>query len=635
MEELGGNQITEQITEQKRAEGGDETAKAEELTKTEEETEVKTESDQFEVEDDDDESQDNLMEMYLDESMKHIREGEVLAGKVVKVDKEYVLVDIGYKSEGQISINEFRDKNGQVGVKLGDTVDVLLEKWKEDEDTIYLSKEKATKMKVWDDIKKIYDSDDVVQGVVTNRVRGGFSVDIGVEAFLPGSQVDLRPIRDFDHLVGNSFDFKILKYSKKRNNIVLSRRVILEKERDKLRQKTLETISEGKVLKGVVKNITEYGVFIDLGGIDGLLHITDMSWGRVVHPSDIVAVGAEIEVKVLSLDLERERVSLGMKQLAPDPWTTADDRYPVGSRVSGKVISLTDYGAFVELEKGVEGLIHVSEMSWTQKIRYPSKVVSIGDIVDVVILNIDADNRRVSLGMKQISPNPWDVVSDKYPIGTVLEGKVKNITDFGLFIGIEEGIDGLVHISDISWTKRIKHPSELYKKSEEVRAIVLNVDKENERFSLGIKQLELDPWQTIPDRYHVGTKVSGTVTNVTDFGVFVELEKGIEGLIHVSEVSREKVKTPVGKFNVGDSLSAKVVNVSSKDRRIGLSLKKLNEPETDKDFVHNYLNNSKGATSSFGELLKENLKEKLNINQEALSEASESPSPEKEIKVDA
>ncbi|MBW2646147.1 MAG: 30S ribosomal protein S1 [Deltaproteobacteria bacterium] len=630
MEELGGNQITEQ----EKAEEGDETAKAEELTKTEAEAEMNTESDHSDMMDDDDESQENLMEMYLDESMKHIQEGEVIAGKVVKVDKEYVLVDIGYKSEGQISINEFRDKDGQVDVKLGDTVDVLLEKWKEDEDTIYLSKEKAAKMKVWDDIKKAYESDEAVKGIVTNRVRGGFSVDIGVEAFLPGSQVDLRPIRDFDHLVGNSFDFKILKYSKKRNNIVLSRRVILEKERDKLRQKTLETITEGKVIKGVVKNITEYGVFIDLGGIDGLLHITDMSWGRVVHPSDLVAVGDEIEVKVLSLDLERERVSLGMKQLVPDPWTTADERYPVGLRVTGKVISLTDYGAFVELEKGVEGLIHVSEMSWTQKIRYPSKVVSIGDIIDVVILNIDAENRRVSLGMKQLAPNPWDVVSDKYPVGTVIEGKVKNITDFGLFIGIEEGIDGLVHISDISWTKRIKHPSELYKKSEEVRAIVLNVDKENERFSLGVKQLELDPWQTIPDRYHVGTKVSGTVTNVTDFGVFVELEKGIEGLIHVSEVSKEKVKTPVGKFNVGDALSAKVVNVSSKERRIGLSLKKLDEADTDKDF-HKYLNNSKGATSTFGELLKENLKEKLNINHEALSEPSESPSPEKDIKADA
>jgi small subunit ribosomal protein S1 len=631
MEELGGNQITEQ----EKAEEGDETAKAEELTKTEAEAEMNTESDHSDAIDYDDESKENLMEMYLDESMKHIQEGEVIAGKVVKVDKEYVLVDIGYKSEGQISINEFRDKDGQVEVKLGDTVDVLLERWKEDEDTIYLSKEKAAKMKVWDDIKKAYESDGVVKGVVTNRVRGGFSVNIGVEAFLPGSQVDLRPIRDFDYLVGNSFDFKILKYSKKRNNIVLSRRVILEKERDQLRQKTLETISEGRVVKGIVKNITEYGVFIDLGGIDGLLHITDMSWGRVVHPSDLVAVGEEIEVKVLSLDLERERVSLGMKQLVPDPWTTADERYPVGSRVTGKVISLTDYGAFVELEKGVEGLIHVSEMSWTQKIRYPSKVVSIGDVIDVVILNIDAENRRVSLGMKQIAPNPWDVVSDKYPVGTVIEGKVKNITDFGLFIGIEEGIDGLVHISDISWTKRIKHPSELYKKGEELRAIVLNVDKENERFSLGIKQLDLDPWQTIPDRYHVGTKVSGTVTNVTDFGVFVELEKGIEGLIHVSEVSKEKVKTPVGKFNIGDALSAKVVNVSSKERRIGLSLKKLDEAETDKDFVHKYLNNSKGATSTFGELLKENLKEKLNINHEALSEPSESPSPEKDIKADA
>ena len=616
MEELGGNHITEQ----EKPEEAHGNATLEGMTEKEPKTDVKAKMDQPDPLYHDDESKENLMEMYLDDSMKHIQEGEVLSGKVVKIEKECVFLDIGYKSEGHIPINEFQDKDGNVQVKVGDTVDVLLEKWREEEDTISLSKEKAARMKVWDDIKKAYEADGVIKGVITSRVKGGFSVDIGTEAFLPGSQVDLRPIRNFDQLVGRCLDFKILKYSKKRNNVVLSRRSVLEQSRETLKHKTLTTIYEGKVTKGVVKNVTEYGIFIDLGGIDGLLHITDMSWGRVVHPSDIASPGDEIEVKVLSLDTERERVSLGLKQLVPDPWITAEERYPVGSRVTGKVMSLTDYGAFVELEKGVEGLIHVSEMSWTQKIRHPSKVLSVNDIVDVVILNIDPDNRRVSLGMKQVTTNPWDIVLERYPVGTVIEGKVKNVTDFGMFIGIEEGIDGLVHISDISWTKRIKHPSELYKKGDEVRAVVLNVDKENERFSIGIKQLEMDPWQTIPDRYHVGTKVTGTVTNVTDFGVFVELEQGIEGLIHVSEVSKEKLKTPIGKFNVGDALSAKVVNVSSQDRRIGLSLKKLDEDNMDRDFVHRYLNSSKAPTSSFGELLKENLKEKLNLNNEVLTE---------------
>ena len=628
MEELGVNQVTKQ----EKSEEACGTAKVEETTTREQEGDMKVDRDQPDALLNDEESKVNLMEMYLDDSMKHIQEGEVVSGKVVKIEKECVLVDIGYKSEGHIPIKEFQDKDGQVQVKVGDAVDVLLERWKEDEDTISLSKEKAIKMKVWDDIKKTYEADSIIKGVINSRVKGGFSVDIGTEAFLPGSQVDLRPIRNFDQLVGKRLDFKILKYSKKRNNVVVSRRAVLEKSREKLRQKTLETLYVGKVMKGVVKNVTEYGVFIDLGGIDGLLHITDMSWGRVLHPSDMVSVGDEIEVKVLSLDLEGERVSLGMKQLTPDPWITAEGRYPVGSRVTGKVTNLTDYGAFVELERGIEGLIHVSEMSWTQKIRYPSKIVSQGDIVDVVILNIDPEKRRVSLGMKQIKPNPWDVVAEKYPVGTVIEGRVKNVTDFGVFIGIEEGIDGLIHISDISWTKRIKHPSELYKKGDEVRAVVLNVDKENERFSIGVKQLEIDPWQTIPDRYHVGTKVTGIVTNVTDFGVFVELEEGVEGLIHVSEVSKEKLKTPIGKFNIGDTLSAKVVNVNSQDRRIGLSLKKLDQENMDRDFVYQYLNNSKGATSNFGELLKENLKEKLNFNHEALSESSEPPS--KQVKAD-
>jgi small subunit ribosomal protein S1 len=426
-------------------------------------------------------------------------------------------------------------------------------------------------------------------------------VDIGVPAFLPGSQADLRPIRNLDEMVGKEFDFKILKYNRKRSNIVLSRRAILEQELEEKRTTTLATIEEGKVVEGIVKNITEYGVFVDLGGVDGLLHITDISWGRVKHPSELFSIGDPITVKILNLDLENERVSLGMKQLAEDPWSTAAENYAVGSRVTGKVVSLTDYGAFIELEEGIEGLIHVSEMSWTRKIRHPSKVVSVGDAVEAVVLDIKPESRRISLGMKQVVPNPWDVISEKYPIGTTIEGKLKNITDFGLFIGIDEGIDGLVHISDISWTKRIKHPSELYKKGDIVQAIVLDIEKDNERFSLGIKQLQDDPWQTVVERYKVGKEITGTVTNLTDFGIFVELEEGIEGLVHISEISKEKIKSPMEKFKVGDVITA----------RIGLSIKRL-EIEDEQNLLSEYVNNIRPATSTFGEILRENLQEKLN-----------------------
>jgi small subunit ribosomal protein S1 len=556
------------------------------------------------------ESMENLMDLY-EESFKRFAEGEVVTGRIISIDKDHVLVDIGYKSEGQIRINEFRVENGQIQAKLGDKVEVMVEWWDDENEVVVLSKEKAEKVKVWEEIKKSYEADEPIQGTIVSRVKGGFSVDIGVNAFLPGSQADLRPVRNLDEMVGKSFRFKILKYNRKRSNIVLSRRVILETEREAKRSATLSSISEGKVVQGTVKNITEYGVFVDLGGVDGLLHITDISWGRVKHPSELFKVADEINVKILNLDLERERVSLGMKQLTPDPWSMAAQKYPIGSKVAGRVVSLTDYGAFVELEEGVEGLIHVSEMSWTRKIRHPNKVVSVGEAVEAVVLDIKPENRRISLGMKQAIPNPWDVISDKYPIGTTIEGKIKNLTDFGIFIGIDEGIDGLVHISDISWTKRIKHPSEVYKKGDVVQAIVLEIDKENERFSLGIKQLNSDPWNTVGQRYDVGKQITGTVTNVTDFGVFVELEEGIEGLVHVSEISKEKIKTPVGMFKVGDVLTAKVMNINSEERRIGLSIKRLDE-EGDGGYLADYVSNMGPATSSFGELLRENLQEKLN-----------------------
>lgn len=555
-------------------------------------------------------SNDEMMAIYA-ETFQRVEVGEVVTGTIISVDKSHALVDIGYKSEGLVSIYEFRDENGQITAEVGDSVEAMVEWLDDEEERAMLSKEKAAQVKIWDDIKQSHDNDEIVEGVILNRVKGGFSVDLGIKAFLPGSQADLRPIRNLDEMVGETFKFKILKFNKKRNNIVLSRRAVLEEELESQRAATLETMCEGKILDGIVKNITEYGVFVDLGGVDGLLHITDISWGRVKHPSELFSVGDSITVKVLSFDKEKNRVSLGMKQLTEDPWLNASEKYPVSSIVTGKVVSLADYGAFVELEVGIEGLIHVSEMSWTRKIHHPSKVVSVGEQVEAVVLDIQPENRRVSLGLKQISPNPWELISDKYPVGTTIEGKIKNITDFGLFIGIDEGIDGLVHISDISWTKRIKHPSEMYKKGDTIHAVVLEIDKKNERFSLGIKQLQPDPWETVVERYEIGKKISGTITNITDFGVFVELEEGIEGLVHLSEISNEKIKSPSEKFSPGDVIEAKVLNINSSERRIALSIKQL-AVDDEQIMLSDYINNLEPTSSSFGEVLRENLQEKLN-----------------------
>jgi len=554
-----------------------------------------------------DEPQDaaDFMELY-EESLKSIQEGEVIRGEIVQIDKEFVLVDIGYKSEGQIRIQEFTDAAGNIEAKVGDKVDVLLERREDEEGTIKLSKEKAAKIKVWDKIKEIYEGNGTIRGKIVSRVKGGLSVDIGLQAFLPGSQVDLRPIKDMDSLVNTEHEFKIVKYNKRRGNIVLSRRALLEAERAVLREETLKNIEEGAIVEGTVKNITDYGLFIDLGGIDGLVHITDMSWGRVGHPSEMHQVGDLVKVKVLNFDRNRERVSLGIKQLTADPWSDAEKKFPIGSSVEGKVVSLTDYGVFVEVEQGVEGLIHVSEMSWTRKVRHPSQLLNVGDTVRSMVLNIDVARKRISLGMKQVEPNPWDVIEEKYPVGTTIEGKIKNITDFGVFIGIDEGIDGLVHISDLSWTKRVKHPSELYKKGQVVRAVVLNIDKQNERFSLGIKQLSEDPWDEIPRRYKPGTRVTGTVTNITDFGLFLELEEGIEGLVHISEISVDRHGNPLSRFQIDDVIQAKVINVSRQEKKIGLSVKRLEET-SEKDIYRSYVDNQEEATSNLGELLREEM----------------------------
>ncbi|MBA3012022.1 MAG: 30S ribosomal protein S1 [Proteobacteria bacterium] len=566
------------------------------------------------------ETMEELLGIY-ESSLKKFEEGQVVTGKVISVGRETVLVDVGYKSEGQISIQEFIDEEGNVNVKINDEFEVMIEVWDEEEETVLLSREKAKKVKVWDAIKDIYDADETIEGVITSRVKGGFSVDIGLLAFLPGSQADLRPIRNMDEMVNKTYTFKVLKYNKKRNNIVLSRRILLEAKRDELRSTTLETIENDKVMEGIVKNITEYGIFVDLGGVDGLLHITDISWGRVKHPSELFSVGDNITVKILSFDFEKERVSLGMKQLTPDPWTTAVEKYPIGSKIKGKVVSLTDYGAFIELEEGVEGLIHVSEMSWTRKVRHPSQMVAVGEEVEAVVLDLKPDNRRISLGIKQTVENPWEIISQKYPVGTIIEGKIKNITEFGLFIGIDDDIDGLVHISDISWTKRIKHPSEVYKKNDTIQAVVLDIDKSNERFSLGIKQTQADPWESVAQRYEVGKEISGVITNLTDFGVFVELEEGIEGLVHVSEISKENIKSPKEHYQIGETITAKVMNINSDERRIGLSIKRLEDDDDDK-YLEEFAKNMKPATSSFGEILRNNIQEQLEANkaQEAATE---------------
>jgi small subunit ribosomal protein S1 len=530
-----------------------------------------------------------------------IEEGKVVSGTVIQLTKDYAVIDIGYKSEGQVPINEFQPAPGQEpAVKVGDKVEVLVESRENDTGMVVLSKEKADKMRIWDEISAACERDELVEGMIVGRVKGGLSVDIGVKAFLPGSQVDIRPVRNLDKLIGEKFKFKVIKFNKKRGNIVLSRRVLLEKEREELKKETLKNLKEGAILKGVVKNLTDYGAFIDLGGIDGLLHVTDMSWGRIGHPSEMFEVGQEVRVVVLKFDPASERVSLGLKQIQEDPWHRADEKYPIGSRVGGKVVSLTDYGAFIELEQGVEGLVHVSEMSWTKRVKHPSKLVNVGDKVEAVVLDIDPKAKRISLGMKQIEANPWTLLEDKYPIGSIIRGEIRNVTDFGVFVGVEEGIDGLVHVSDISWNERIKHPGEKFKKGDVVEAVVLNIDVENERFSLGIKQAQPDPWTTLAERHPVGAKVHGRVTKVTDFGAFVEIEPGIEGLVHVSEMRDERVENPRDVVKEGDEIDVKVIDMDQHERKVALSVKALNRGDDD---YHEYLRKQGDGRARLGDLM--------------------------------
>ncbi|MDR3176005.1 MAG: 30S ribosomal protein S1 [Desulfovibrio sp.] len=523
---------------------------------------------------------ENALENYLNPDFGDLEEGSIVKGEVVRIDEDNILVDVNFKSEGQIPAGEFRDLSGSVGVKIGDRIDVYVVRKNESEGTITLSYEKAKRMQLFDQLEKMQENNGTCKGCISKRIKGGYTVDLGgVEAFLPGSHVDLRPVPDMDALVNQEFEFRVLKINRRRSNVIVSRRMLLEEERDSKRKELLGTLAEEQTVKGRVKNITEYGVFVDLGGLDGLLHITDMSWKRIRHPKEMVSLGQELDLKVLSFDRDTQKVSLGLKQLVADPWQGITERFPTGRILTGRITNLVDYGAFVELETGVEGLVHISEMSWTRKLRHPSQMVKVGDEVEVVILGVDQDKKRISLGMKQVKPNPWEIVAEKFPENTVIEGTIKNITEFGMFIGIEDGIDGLIHVSDISWTKKIRNPAEVYQVGDVVQAKVITVDQDNEKFTLGIKQLTEDPWSYVPSRYPVGSLVEGTITNITDFGVFVEVEEGIEGLVHVSEISSKKIKSPSELYKEGVAIQAKVIHVSAEERRLGLSVKQLKEDE--------------------------------------------------------
>ncbi len=508
---------------------------------------------------------------FYESSMKNYKEGEIVTGVIVGMSEDSFLVDIGFKSEGFINRNEFPDKGAKL--KINDEVQVFLDKTEDNDGQVVLSKEKANRIKMWKKVELFFETGEIIEGTVVSRAKGGLTVDIGLKAFLPGSQIDLRPIRDMDRIIGKKFQMKVIKMDKKRNNIVLSRRIILEEQRKIEKADTLATIEEGKTVEGVVKNITDYGVFVDLGGIDGLLHITDMSWGRVNHPSELFSLGDKIKVVIMKYDKEKERVSLGHKQITEDPWINISEKYEVGSKIRGKVVCITDYGAFVEVEQGIEGLVHISEMSWSRHIRHPSKLVAIGDTVEAIILSLDKDKKRISLGMKQIEPNPWDNIEEKYPEGAVVEGRIRNLTDFGAFVELEEGIDGLIHISDMHWTKKINHPSEVVKKRETVKTVVLKIDSDAQRFSLGIKQLTPDPWKKLAGKYKIGTDVKCKVCKVTNYGAFVELEEGIEGLIHISQLAAKKISNVESFMPVGKEVTARVIKINAVDRKIALSIK--------------------------------------------------------------
>jgi len=544
--------------------------------------------------------QETEFEKLYNQSIKRFKAGTLVRARVLQIRSGVVMVDLGYKSDGIIPVEQFTEEELKV-LKPGDEIEVLLEAAEDTNGNILLSRDKAKKLQVWDDLNRAYQSGTPVKGKVISTIKGGLSVDIGgVAAFLPGSQVDVKPIQNLGRMVGQSIDVKIIKMNSGRGNIVLSRRALLEQAQNLKKEATLSALAEGQVVSGIIKNITDYGAFVDLGGIDGLMHITDISWGRINHPSEAFKVGDRVEVVVLKYDREKQKVSLGMKQKTQDPWLTVAEKYPVGGRVRGKVVSLTDYGAFVELEHGVEGLVHVSEMSWVQKVKHPSKVVSLGDMIETQVLAVDANAKRISLGIKQLEPNPWQTISDRYPVGAKVEGKVKTITDFGAFIGLEEGIDGLIHISDLSWTKHIRHPSEVLKKGQTTNVVVLSIDPAKERISLGLKQLTPDPWdKAIPERYKVGLDETVKVTKKTDFGLFVDLEQGVEGLIPTSEIPKDAEE-----IKEGAEVTARVIKVDRNDRKIALSIK-AHVKGRDRSTLKEYMNQQQKPDTTIGALLKE------------------------------
>ncbi len=556
-------------------------------------------------------SKENFAELFeASQQQNEIKEGEVVDGTVISIGTDSVTVDIGFKCEGIVPLHEFKDAQGVAHVQVGDVIPVYLERMELENGFMLLSRDKAEIIRAWDEISQACEKDQLVEGTVIAKVKGGLSVDIGVKAFLPGSQIDTKPIKSLDKFLGKKLKFKIIKFNKKRGNIVLSRRAVISHERELQRAETLANIQEGMIATGTVKNITEYGAFIDLGGMDGLLHITDMSWGRIKHPSELFAVGDEVKVKVLKYDREKERVSLGLKQVSPNPWDDAEYRFPIGVKVKGKIVSLKDYGAFVELEDGIEGLIHVSEMSWTERVKHPSKLLNVGDEVECQVLEVDSKAKRISLGLKQLQQNPWDELEIKFPVGAIVEGEVKSVTDFGVFVDIGMGIDGLVHVSDVTWTKKFAHPSEKFKKGDKIRAVVLGIDKSNEKFSLGIKQLERDPWENIKSRYRQGQAIDGVVTKLADFGAFVEIEEGVEGLIYVSEIADHRIEKPGDILKVGDTVRTEILSIEPKERRISLSIKQLGRSEERANY-ETYVG-ERSKKTSMGDVLGDKLKQALN-----------------------
>ncbi len=533
------------------------------------------------------------------EAASQAYDDNVVTGTVIKLTDKHVVVDVGLKSEGLIPLEQVLDHNGQPKLKAGDTVEVVVER-EEAEGGFLLSYDKAQRHRVWDAIERAANEKTPVIGTVLGRVKGGLTVDIGIKAFLPGSQLEIRPVRNLDGYIGQQIEVRVIKLNKKRGNVVVSRKELLEEEQTNKRTTTLEHLEEGAILTGTVKNLTDYGAFVDLGGIDGLLHITDMSWGRLTHPRDLVNVGDEIQVKVLKFDREKQRVSLGFKQLTPDPWLDAVERYPIGARVRGRVLSVTDYGSFVELEQGIEGLVHVSEMTWSKRMKHPSKLVKPGDEVETVVLSVNPNDRRISLGMKQLLENPWEHLSERYPAGTIVEGRVRNLTDFGAFIEIEDGIDGLVHVSNLSWTKRVKHPSEILKKGEKVRAVVLGVEAENRRLSLGIKQLQPDVWETFFAQHRVGDVVKGKVLRTAQFGAFIEIAEGVEGLCHVSEAA-DTNGSPI-KLEAGQEHDFKIIKMNQDEKKVGLSLRAVGEEASRAD-VEAYKQPVSSSTTTLGDLV--------------------------------